>query len=152
MPIIMNRKFSLYSVNAKLSESWFLEQWLGPTMGINFNIGINSENLKIMFVKNSLNINAFLGRGYDGSGHSRKTHQPCQKIKSTIYSCNCLLFCRECNSPCAGNNMMTCGGTDRIQVFGPPPGTAAIVHAGVQQKCEPWCITSTQSPVSIKHN
>nr|XP_034336472.1 uncharacterized protein LOC105332975 isoform X2 [Crassostrea gigas] len=54
----------------------------------------------------------------------------------------------QCNSPCAGNSMMTCGGTDRIQVFGPPPGTPAIVHAGVQQKCEPWCITGTQSPQS----
>ncbi|XP_061182724.1 uncharacterized protein LOC133191060 isoform X3 [Saccostrea echinata] len=54
----------------------------------------------------------------------------------------------QCNSPCAGNSMMTCGGTDRIQVFGPPPGTPAIVHPGVQQKCEPWCQTSTGSSPS----
>nr|XP_022345628.1 uncharacterized protein LOC111138107 [Crassostrea virginica] len=51
----------------------------------------------------------------------------------------------ECSSPCAGNSMMTCGGVDRIQVFGPPPGTPAVVHAGVQQKCEPWCLTSRDS-------
>ena len=61
--------------------------------------------------------------------------------------CFVLFLIRECSSPCAGNSMMTCGGVDRIQVFGPPPGTPVVVHAGVQQKCEPWCLTSRDSVV-----
>jgi hypothetical protein len=50
---------------------------------------------------------------------------------------------RNCNSSCAGNSMMKCGGSNRILVFGPPPGTPVVVHSGVQQTCQSWCQTST---------
>ncbi|XP_055995838.1 uncharacterized protein LOC125646492 [Ostrea edulis] len=54
----------------------------------------------------------------------------------------------NCNSSCAGNSMMKCGGTNRILVFGPPPGTPVVVHSGVQQTCQPWCKTSAGPPSS----
>ncbi|XP_069120712.1 uncharacterized protein [Argopecten irradians] len=51
---------------------------------------------------------------------------------------------RECDTSCRGDASQMCGGTNRILVFGPPPGIPAIGHAGAVSKCEPWCVTADQ--------
>ncbi|XP_060598946.1 uncharacterized protein LOC132752620 [Ruditapes philippinarum] len=47
----------------------------------------------------------------------------------------------ECGQACQGNPLWTCGGTNRLQVFGPPPGAPATGH-NVLSKCVPWCVTA----------
>ncbi|XP_060070005.1 uncharacterized protein LOC132550023 [Ylistrum balloti] len=51
----------------------------------------------------------------------------------------------ECNTPCTGDRTQMCGGTYRILVFGPPPGSPAVGHSGAVSKCEPWCVTADQN-------
>ncbi|XP_063423309.1 uncharacterized protein LOC134707479 isoform X1 [Mytilus trossulus] len=48
----------------------------------------------------------------------------------------------DCHTACRGDGHKFCGGTNRISVFGPPPGTPAFAHRGVVQKCQPWCLTA----------
>jgi hypothetical protein len=55
----------------------------------------------------------------------------------------------DCHTPCRGDKNKICGGTNRISVFGPPPGTPAFAHRGVTQKCEPWCLTADVESLSV---
>ncbi|WAR04480.1 MEG11-like protein [Mya arenaria] len=47
----------------------------------------------------------------------------------------------DCNTTCSGNPLWNCGGTRRIQVFGPPPSAPAVGH-GILPSCRPWCVTA----------
>ncbi|KAL3836111.1 hypothetical protein ACJMK2_021563 [Sinanodonta woodiana] len=54
----------------------------------------------------------------------------------------------ECRIPCSGDPQLTCGGSDRIQVLGPPPAVPAIGY-NIYSKCDEWCVTAdaeTENP------
>ena len=59
----------------------------------------------------------------------------------------------DCSTKCSGDSQQTCGGTFRIQVFGPHPGASGVGHTGAVQTCEPWCVTADamSSNVSTIH-
>lgn len=45
-----------------------------------------------------------------------------------------------------------CGGTYRVSVYGPPPGSPGLGHGGAISTCQPWCVTAdiNTDNVSIK--
>jgi len=43
---------------------------------------------------------------------------------------------------CNGDPNQLCGGTWRMNIYGPPPlAGSATQHNGVVQECKPWCQT-----------
>ena len=67
-------------------------------------------------------------------------------FKITLY-----LQFSECNLTCDGDPLQMCGGSSRLQVFGPPPSSPAEGH-DVLPKCEPWCITADQNTKDVGSN
>ncbi|ESO82963.1 hypothetical protein LOTGIDRAFT_169789, partial [Lottia gigantea] len=56
----------------------------------------------------------------------------------------------DCNMPCAGDKLQFCGGSLRMAIYGPHPMSLAIGYNGVQQQCQPWCVTADTDTTNPK--
>lgn len=66
-----------------------------------------------------------------------------------FYTTDIFVYISECGLPCQGDPLWTCGGTNRLQVFGPPPGAPAVGH-NVLTKCLPWCYTADVDSTKVR--
>ncbi|KAH3704407.1 hypothetical protein DPMN_079463, partial [Dreissena polymorpha] len=55
----------------------------------------------------------------------------------------------DCDTSCSGNPLWKCGGTQRVQVFGPPPSSPAV-GKNVISRCRPWCVTADADTTNPK--
>ncbi|KAL3836103.1 hypothetical protein ACJMK2_021556 [Sinanodonta woodiana] len=57
----------------------------------------------------------------------------------------------ECSTPCSGDPHQTCGGSNRIQILGPPPAVPAIGY-NIYSKCDEWCVTADAATEKVRIN